>query len=413
MTPKQRVIQARSELLLGEPFFWNLAYQLKLVEDGPCGCEHSGGPTCPHTMWTDGQSVGFNPEWVKTLTIHEVMAVICHEVMHVAQGHPWRRSGRDQSRWNDACDRAINPMLLAANKKLPEPFLMPDMPGKSAEEYYGHELKRQKIDGSGRAPKKDKGGQQGRGPQGSSGNQQQPQQNTTPPQQPQRDKRGQGVGEVRDYPGPDKQAAEVKWQQAVLRAAAIAKMQGKLPAFVEQMVQEIKDTKIDWPSALRRFFEQCAAEDYSWKMPNKRYIAAGLYMPSLKSERMGPVVLLWDTSGSMDDQENRAIIAGECKSIIEEVKPEKTYVIYTDTEVHRVDEFEPDDEIKFNPIGGGGTNFKKAFERIKQEGWQPACFIGITDLYATLPEEAPEYPVIWACTTKQKAHFGETLEVRL
>lgn len=399
---KKKILQARSNLLMSEPFFWNLAWRLNLSEDKPCGCEHSGGPDCPHTMWTDGKSIGYNPAWVKERTMDELAGVICHEVLHVANGHPWRRSGREQGLWNDSCDRAINPMLLASKKILPAPFLMPDDPGKSAEEYYGRVKKQQQGEQGGQ------GNQQGGNQPGQPDpNGQQQQQQPGPPQ------KGQGVGEVRDYEGPDKAKAQTEWQQAVLQAAAIAKAQGKLPAFIDTICEDIKDPGIDWRAALRRFFEENAANDFSWRLPNKKYLAAGLYMPCLRSEQMGTVILLWDTSGSMADRENRAIIAAECKAIIQEVKPEKTYVIYTDTKVHQVDEFNADEEIKFNPKGGGGTDFTEALKWVEEHGINPACFIGISDLYAKIPKQAPPYPAIWASTTKQKPPWGEVIEVRI
>lgn len=417
----KKVLQARSNLLMSEPFFWNLAWRLKLVEDGPCGCEHSGGPDCPHTMWTDGKSIGYNPAWVKERTMDELAGVICHEVSHVANGHPWRRGGREQGLWNDSCDRAINPMLLASKKILPPPFLMPDEPGKSAEEYYGRAKKQQQGEQGGckwptkKQAKGNQQGGQGNQPGQGGGNQpgqpdpngQQPQQQPGPPQ------KGQGVGEVRDYEGPDKAKAQTEWQQAVLQAAAIAKAQGKLPAFIDTLCEDIKDPGIDWRAALRRFFEENAANDFSWRFPNKKYLAAGLYMPCLWSEQMPEAVIVGDSSGSMYDRENRMIVLGEAVEIVQEVKPEVTHWIYGDTEFKGGKDYYPGDTLETELKGGGGTSFRWIGEHIKQQGWNPACVVIVTDLFGDFGEPWP-WPTIWASTTrKRKAPFGETLEVRL
>jgi len=50
----------------------------------------------------------------------------------------------------------------------------------------------------------------------------------------------------------------------------------------------------------KRFITTQAKQDYSWTPPNRRYIGSGLYLPSLRSEKIGPVVFAIDTSLSMD-----------------------------------------------------------------------------------------------------------------
>jgi predicted metal-dependent peptidase len=79
----RRVTAARTALILDEPFFGQLALKLRLVED----------PTCP-TAWTDGVRLGYNPSFVASLSQAELLAVVVHEVLHVTNGHPWRREGR-------------------------------------------------------------------------------------------------------------------------------------------------------------------------------------------------------------------------------------------------------------------------------------------------------------------------------
>ena len=64
--------------------------------------------------------------------------MVAHEVLHVANGHCWRQGPRDPDRWNDACDYAINPIVLSAGMVLPKGALVDARyTGKSAEEIYG------------------------------------------------------------------------------------------------------------------------------------------------------------------------------------------------------------------------------------------------------------------------------------
>src|SRR5262245_29024368 len=109
----KRVMRARTVLLLSQPFFGVLALQLKSIED----------PTCD-TAWTNGTVLAFNPSFVDTLSNDELIAVVAHEVMHCAAGHPWRRDARDPEGWNVACDYAINGILRDAKFKLPKGALL-------------------------------------------------------------------------------------------------------------------------------------------------------------------------------------------------------------------------------------------------------------------------------------------------
>lgn len=134
---RRRVTAARTALVLDEPFFGTLALKLKLVEEPNCGCPDLR--TCPHTAWVDGQSLGYWPRFVMSLTHVQLTALLVHEVMHCAAGHPWRRDNREPRKWNQAADRAINPVLREAGYTLPPDGLFelePSHHGKSAEWIY-------------------------------------------------------------------------------------------------------------------------------------------------------------------------------------------------------------------------------------------------------------------------------------
>ena len=414
-TALRKVIQARSNLVMDEPFFGTLALRLDLTPD----------PTCK-SFWTDGKRMGFNPAYANSQTLDKVIGLVCEEVMHNADGHPWRRDGRDHKEWNISCDFALMSIILAAGMQIPDDSCYdPRFDGMSAEQVYAirqQERQPQGQDGNG------KGGGQSESQDGDQEEKsKQPEQNEgDEEEEPQEssggDEDGQGKeeeesskpmsgGEVRDCTEEDAATQEAEWQVAVIQAAQAAKAQGKLPAGIERLMEEIRRPKIDWRAALRRFVQTCARADFTWRQPNRRYVASGLYLPSLRSEQMPPVVIGWDASGSRNYDEAREECGAESAAVIEEVKPERTYVVSFDAKVQRVEEFEPGDEIKFNPKGGGGTDFRPLFAWIEENEIEPACVIMITDGWGDFPTTEPNYPVIWAMTTDVKAPFGETLRL--
>jgi len=358
-----------------------LALQLDLVEDASC-----------KTAWTDGTSLGFNPAFVATLDTDEIEALFAHEVMHCACGHPWRRDGRDTKQWNVAADYAINGILRDARFKLPSGALIDArFNGKSSEWIYD------------RLPQGDgESGSDGSGdPQSGSGEGNDP----------------SGQGEVRDAPEPNgdeqstdgEQPSEASWKQITKQAERMAAGQGTLSARLKRDIDAATASQVDWRSALIKYAQETVKADYSWTRPNSRYLAVGLYLPSLHSVACGHFVVGVDTSGSVD-----AVLlqqfAGAINAIADTLQPSRIDVIYCDSQVNHVDTFARGETVTMEPHGGGGTCFEPVFEHVAETGETPAVLIYLTDMYGSFPETAPDYPVIWASySSVDVAPFGDVI----
>ena len=122
----QKITKARTQLLLDNPFFGNIAMRLDLVETDQFD-----------TMATDGKRILFNPAFVAKHSNAHLKGVVAHEVCHVMFKHHLRRGERDQNNWNVAADYAINSILVDAGFSLPEDGLI-DLAwrGQSAEDIY-------------------------------------------------------------------------------------------------------------------------------------------------------------------------------------------------------------------------------------------------------------------------------------
>lgn len=382
-TARDRIMAARTALVLDQPFFGVLALHLDVVEDPTCG-----------TAWTNGQALGYSPAFVESLTSDELKALIAHEVMHCACGHCWRRDGREPKKWNQAADYAINSVLVEAGFQLPKGGLLDSQfNGQHSEWIYD------------RLP------------------------DVPPDQKPQ-------PGEVRDLPSDNPTASddgsgtandlsngsqlsqtptasEAEWQQLTKQAAALA--QGKLPASLRRSILDATRPTVDWRSILRRFVQDTCKADYTWTRPNRRYLASGLYLPSLHSEQCGRIAVAVDTSGSIDDV-TLAQFASEIRSIVAEVRPSETLVVYCDAAVNHTDTYGPDDYLELSSAhGGGGTDFTPVFEHLHtSDDMTPVCAIYLTDLYGTFPSEAPDYPVLWAVYGRNESAvpFGERVELQ-
>jgi predicted metal-dependent peptidase len=171
---------------------------------------------------------------------------------------------------------------------------------------------------------------------------------------------------------------------------------------------------VDWRDVLREFLSQQARNDYSWSPPNRRFIHAGLYLPGLRSEELGDVVLAVDTSGSIGAKE-LGRFASEAQGILDAYDCTLT-ILYHDADVQRVDTWQPSDgPLELHPVGGGGTSHVPVFDWIEQQGRMPACVVCLTDLYTEFPDVVPTYPVLWAVVgrTGGQVPFGTRVNVEL
>ncbi|RQM45185.1 hypothetical protein EHZ19_24760 [Paraburkholderia bannensis] len=393
-----RISKQRTALVMDQPFFGVLALRLKVVEDATC-----------KTFWVDGESLGYNPAYLATLNDHECRGVLAHEILHVAGGHCFRQGPRDAERWNDACDYAINPIVRQAGMALPPGCLDdPRFYGRSAEEIYAvltQEARQKEQEKSGGKPGANAPGGQQAPANGANTPSAAPDQSSPP-----------SCGEVRPYPtAGDKAVKEAEWQVATLQAAKAARMRGKLPGGLTAVVDEAGEAAVDWRPLLMRFFQHPTTDDYSFAMPNRRYLHLGFYLPARYSRALGTIVVVRDSSGSVFDETQKQF-AAEIRQIAEELRPKRLIVMDCDTLVTQIQIFEEGDPIEIKPVkGGGGSVFIDPFRVLEEMGITPDALAYLSDMFGRFPDFDVTYPVFWASTTPlrraPKPPFGEVVYV--
>jgi predicted metal-dependent peptidase len=381
----QAISIARCRLVLGKDaksaFFATLA--LRLIPEVRWDVE---------TLATDGKQLVYNPEFINRCSPEEQIGLVAHEVMHLSLGHHARRGHRDMAQWNVAADLAINPLLIEAGFTLPSDGCVPGkgqyakLPvGKSAEDYYN--LLPNTTDGDCRNEA----------------------QNHNPCPDP------GGCGGVLD-PGDGSPAAckeaEGDAAVAVSQAERVAKQRGELPGGIARLVAQVLEPKVDWRETLRAFVSRFARNDYSWAHPNRRIIHQGLYLPGLRSEELGDVVLAIDTSGSIGGKVLERF-ASEAEGILQSYDCTVT-ILYHDAHIQHVQSWRSTDgPLVLEPKGGGGTDHHAVFDWIAEQDVDPACLVCLTDLASSFPDGPPTYPVLWATVDagNLKAPFGMQVEI--
>ena len=400
---EQKIRKARAGLILDQPFFGALALRLQLKADPGC-----------KTAWTDGQVLGYDPSYIKEISLDEIKGLWAEEVLHNGLCHHTRRGDRDPKQWNLAADQAIFHILKSSGFALPDDCQPdPRFKDRSAEDIYTMMGQDKKPDPAG---KPDAGGSQD--PQGTPGQ--------GPGQGPQEQKPGrqpgQGRGDVRDATGDQGQAMgpqdlaqeEQNQKVAMSQAAQQAKACGNLPGDLVRLVQDLVHPKLNPYDILRQFLEMSARNDYSWCPPNRRYLGQGFYLPSLRSEELPAVVVAVDTSGSVDQAELDQF-AAEISGILEAYDTNVT-VIFCDSGINGDPEtFTREDlPLTLKARGGGGTDFRPPFKWVQDQELEPACLIYLTDMDCRRYPVDPGYPVLWAkigTWPTQPPPFGDVIEI--
>lgn len=360
-TPMERMQGARTALLLSHPFFGYLALRLRLVED----------PVEP-TAWVDGVILGFNPVFVGALSEAELCGLVCHEVLHCALGHCWRRGQREERRWGHACDYVVNDIVLTSGFSLPDGRLHdPKFASKSAEEVY--ELLGKEWSG-GCADLR-------------------------------------SCGALRESPAARRDELQGAWTSALVSAMHAARQAGKLPAALEELVQERISPRVNWRAVLWNFVQSVANDDYSYRQPRRSFLPLGLYMPMAASASIGNVVVIVDTSGSIHGR-LLAQFLSELEAIATSIPMQELIVVECDAEVHRVSRYSPGDPIQQSFVGRGGTSFVPSLLYAGTHYPDASCIVYLTDLEGVFPEHGPNSPLLWVCTSNNIVPpFGEVVHI--
>lgn len=379
---KEKLSQARSDMVLNMPFFASLALRLYYKQTDQLT-----------TAGVDGINFFYNVEFVKSLTHKQLLFLMMHESMHCALSHMARCQERDPEKFNIACDYVINLILHRYNQnhemgtltEMPPGALLDDKyDGFSAEEVYA---------------------QLG---------------------DPTEDEKEAGAwGAILPAPSEDdiennpsrvtQQELDQQWQIATKQAVRAAKSQGKLPGGLGELLDDILTPKIPWQDKLRRFMTSYDKSGFAWQRPNRRFVHQGIHLPARWSQACGVLVLAIDTSASVADAELLQF-QGEINAILDDMAPKLVYVIECDTHINKVSTYTKEDlPLRMKVVGRGGTYFEPVFQYVFDNDIEPECLLYFTDLGAGSNFNPPPYPVMWINTDPHQRHptWGEVIDLVL
>ena len=429
------VEQDRFELMMRCPFYGRIICSVELVV--------VSDPQV-RLACTDYSRIFISGDAYPALPEEMRLAILAHEVLHIALRHAFRIGDRDQNRFEEAADIEVT-FILTEN--FPDPYgiecpndwaeltaeqiyeLLPprknktkaksdhcrpnDPSGdgqKSGDDDEKKKSKSSKKKSGRNSPGDNSGDGDGDSSDGGSG-----------------DGRGDGSGPgvTPGTGGPGSGSSDSSQQdgysdfrpqfdpETEMNCIALSKntlmdvrnrSRGTAPSHLGLLLEELDKPHVAWQVLLRQFIRLCRGGAYSWMRPNRRFISRGLYLPGRQSKSFSGIVGL-DTSGSTieDLPEFIAELTGLLKSF---GKYDLT-IIECDAKIQQiwtVSSNEPTPDLTQHKFkGGGGTDFNPVFEYIRDQELTPNVLIFFTDGYANCPAEKPPYPVLWMLTKDGQA----------
>ena len=396
--------QDRQKLLMRQPFIGMILMHLDFVPI-TSGCR---------TACTDGSRVFMNCQFYAKLDLEERLFVLAHETWHCVLLHFARLQNRNHKKFNIATDLEIH--FILQKEKMREPFVLPhdpDWDGLSAEEIY------EKLGKSKKRPP-DPGccskGFEGNCEEGK-GFDEHIYKNGSGTEDSAEEINAGGAGETDpDFaPQVDAQSVEKMRQIIIQSAQTIERTQGRMPGFLQSIIEKLRKPELNWKELLKQFVTSCYGGSRRWLPPARRYVGMGLYLQSRRNEKFNAVMAI-DTSGSTT--RDLPQFFAELSSLLKSFGNYELTVIQCDAEIQHMEKFSGDTPLppnyQWKSYEDGGTCFIPPFEYVKEHKLRPDIFIYLTDGYGDAPEKAPNFPVLWVLTNdgEDPALWGKKIRLQ-
>ncbi len=389
LTPGQRLSAARAKAYEYMPYFRSGIQSLV-----PQDAEGLGTIGV-----TEGSVLMVDPEALGEMTAAEGGSVILHEYLHIYMNHAERRQKliaaglisdcqEDNEICNKAADAEINDNLVEAGCSLPKlggkdmitPSSLGLKPNRTFEEYVYELVQKKDKNGGGGGGDSPGWGQCGSGAG-----------NALPNEPPRSSPESRTETEQR---------LQRKQDSEQIRNAASSKSRGNVPGGLARFADaDLRPAKIPWHDKLNRMVRAAVQHklgqgDFTQTVRSRHQGALewmfGDDAPVLPGEHtpLVEVTMFFDTSGSMDDRAMKKMCE-EAQGIFRHMGGARMTMIAIDCVIHSQVKVGSAKEIMKNLKGGGGTDFRPAFEQIPNMKPRPNVAVFFTDGYGPAPEQPP------------------------
>jgi len=372
-----KISQAKAKLLVDYPLFGTIASKIELVSNDDI-----------QSFKSDGIKLEYNSDFIEDLSISEMEFVFANSAMHASLAHESRKNNRSGWLWQMATDLAINDMLVENGMDRPElAQYRKRFCGMYAEEIY-EELKSDML----------------MDVNSESSNE---------------SSQGSELNEVEDLSLCDS-SGQIETDQEIQQAQQLFKefsnatllaeeKKGDLPLHVERFFTLHVEGKIDWREELKYAIDKFYKDDYTLMPPNKKFLHAGIYLPSSTSQRFKLVVAV-DSSGSIDEELLNTFLL-ELNFLMSTITNYEIDLLICDDKIRGHKTFYNGDILEAEIQGGGATDFRPVFKFIDDNLQDTKLLLYFSDLDGVFVKDEPNYDVKWVSQNSAEIPFGELINL--
>lgn len=330
------------------------------------------------TAETNGKWVKFSSQFMATLSFEEKVALLAHEILHVAFDHIMRSQNRNPYYWNIATDAVINQIILDAKLPLPEGAInIAVAKGKSAEEMYDYvvqhkdqfpeDKQNESTQGTGDGENQIKTGDHQSWQDAVEQARQSEQESESQQGQAQRPSLEKSSAREKEFTKANNELKKKMAEEIMekLKQDKDEGQSGKSQGYSKTQLGKIDETKPveNWQNILKRKLNEREQAFWSYRRAGK----SNDWQPRVEHRYFDDkaiVEVMLDTSGSVDDVLLKGFLA-EIKNLI---KNADLKVGCFDAEFYGFHEIKKQSEIdQFEIVGRGGTSFDTALSHFSKE----------------------------------------------
>jgi len=358
MILKNKINQAKSRLMLNNPYFGTIASSIKIERVDSI-----------ESFVSDGISLKYNSNYFDDLEVEDIEFALANGAMHIVLAHQSRANGRYSSLWQLASDLVVNNLLIKNGFNLPDRVNYQDRFIDSyVEEVYDTLLSEVDEDFFDDESKNNKS---------------------------------------KTKTDVNKDRENIIDKEFLNQLFDKLESHSQLPKGLNYLLPAQYSNSIDWKTELYRYISSYDKSTFSFFPPNMKYLYRGIYIPALKSNLLHIVVAI-DTSGSIDD-DRLSLFLGELQSIVEQYPNYQIELILADDKIQSHDTFLTGEKITVEIKGRGATSFKPVFEYIDNYIYNPTVLIYFTDADGIFPTSSPHYDTLWIVDKIVTVPFGDTI----
>ncbi len=173
---------------------------------------------------------------------------------------------------------------------------------------------------------------------------------------------------------------------------------------IERLLKKLDKPRVKWEAVLRQFLRLYRGGSYSWVHPNRRFISQGMYLPGRYGRKCFSGIVALDTSPSTREALPRFV--SELTGMLAEFGKYDLTIIECAEKVLQVWNVssETDFDITQHKFRcGSGTKFSPVFEYVHDHHLVPNVLIYFTDGEGPCPNCTTAYPVVWMLAKGGKA----------